>query len=135
MDILIRFPIYQIMLAHVQDALPLEACGLLAGHDNLISHIYLIDNILNSPVEFEMDPQQQLAAMLDVEEEGLELIAAYHSHPVGPQTPSQTDVARAYYPELAQIIIALGDREGPPVRAFEIVDGDITEHQIHVVDG
>lgn len=134
MDIVIPRPIYQIMLAHVQDALPLEACGLLAGLDDLISHIYLINNILRSPVEYEMDPQQQIEAMLNVEEQGLSLIAAYHSHPMGPHTPSQTDVARAYYPELAQIIIALGDRESPSTRAFTIVDEEISELKVTVVD-
>ena len=135
MDVLIRKPIYQTMLAYVQDALPLEACGLLAGRDNLISHIYLIDNIMRSPVAFEMDAQQQIEAMLHVEEQELELIAAFHSHPLGPQTPSQTDVAKAYYPELAQIIIALDSSENPSTRAFTIIHEEISELQIHVVDG
>jgi proteasome lid subunit RPN8/RPN11 len=107
MVIHIQPTVFQIMLAHVQSGLPLEACGLLAGQDNFISHIYIIDNILRSPVAFEMDAQQQIEAMLNVEAQGLELIAIYHSHPQGPQAPSQTDIAKAYYPELAQIIVSL----------------------------
>ncbi len=129
MDILINQSLYQIMLAHTQAIFPLEACGLLAGQENYISHIYLIDNSLHSRVAFEMDAQQQIEAMLHAEERGLELIAAFHSHPTGPQTPSQTDVAKTYYPELAQIIIALDNRENPSTRAFTIVDGEITELQ------
>jgi len=134
MDILIHKFVYQIMLAYVQDALPLEACGLLAGRDNLITHIYIIDNVLRSPVEFEMDAQQQIEAMLHVEAQGLELIAAFHSHPMGPQTPSQKDVARAYYPEMAQIIVSLAKQSYPSGRAFSIIDKKISELQIVVID-
>ena len=130
MDILIRLPAYQIMLAHTQALFPFEACGLLAGQDNVISHVYLIDNILHSPVAFEMDAQQQIEAMLHVEEQGLDLTAAFHSHPQGPPSPSPTDVASAYYPELAQIIVALHDRSNPTVRGFTIIDEDVAEIQL-----
>lgn len=127
MDILIRFPVYQIMLAHAQTALPLEACGLLAGQNNLISHIYIIENALRSPVAYEMDAQQQLEAMLNVEAQNLELLAAYHSHPQGPQIPSETDISKAYYPELTQIIVSLNNRSKPRVRAFTIINELVTE--------
>ena len=127
MDILIRFPVYQIMLAHAQTALPMEACGLLAGQDNLISHIYIIENTLLSPVAFEMDAQQQIEAMLNVEAKELELLAAYHSHPRGPQIPSETDISKAYYPELTQIIVSLHNRSIPRVRAFTIINELVTE--------
>jgi proteasome lid subunit RPN8/RPN11 len=127
MDILIRFPVYQIMLAHAQTALPLEACGLLAGQDNLISHIYIIENALGSPVAFEMDAQQQIEAMLHAEAQDLELLAAYHSHPQGPQTPSETDISKAYYPELTQIIVSLHNQSKPRARAFTIVNELVTE--------
>ena len=127
MDILINQSIYQIMLAHTQAIFPLEACGLLAGQENHISHIYLIDNILHSRVAFEMDAQQQIEAMLNAETQGLEILGAYHSHPHGPQTPSETDIAKAYYPELAQIIVSLHDKSRPSVRAFTIINEHVTE--------
>ena len=130
MDILINQSLYQIMLAHTQAIFPLEACGLLAGQENYISHIYLIDNSLHSRVAFEMDAQQQIEAMLHAEERGLELIAAFHSHPTGPQTPSETDIAKAYYPELVQIIVSLHDQSRPSVRAFTIINEHVTEIQL-----
>jgi proteasome lid subunit RPN8/RPN11 len=133
MDLLIADTIYQVMLAYVQSKLPLEACGLLVGKDGIITHIYLIENILQSPVTFEMDAQQQIEAMIHAEEQGLELLAAFHSHPFGPQTPSQTDVAKAYYPDMAQIIIALGSPEQPSVRGFSIVEQAIAELRLTIV--
>jgi proteasome lid subunit RPN8/RPN11 len=133
MDLLLTHETYQIMLAYVQSRLPLEACGLLAGRDGLISHIYFIDNILRSPVEFEMDAQQQIEAMIHAEEHELALLAVFHSHPLGPQTPSQTDVAKAYYPDMAQIIIALANPAEPSVRAFTIAEQEISELALHVL--
>ena len=127
MDILIRLPVYKIMLAHTQASFPLEACGLLAGQDNCISDIYIIENILHSPVAFEMDAQQQIEAMLNAEAQNLELLAAYHSHPQGPQTPSETDISKAYYPELTQIIVSLHNQSKPRARAFTIINELVTE--------
>ncbi len=127
MDMLISQSLYQIMLAHTQSAFPQEACGLLAGHENHISHLYLIENILQSPVAFEMNAQQQIEAMINAEEQEFRLIAVYHSHPKGPQTPSITDKKQAYYPELTQIIISLHERSNPITRAFTIINEEVTE--------
>ena len=123
----LRQPLNQIILAHIQAAYPLEACGLLAGRGDCISHLYMIENILHSPTAFEMDPRQQIQAMIDAEDQGLELLALYHSHPTGPQTPSKTDVARAYYPELIQLIISLHEQSKPTMRAFTIVNAIVAE--------
>jgi proteasome lid subunit RPN8/RPN11 len=80
-----------------------------------------------------MDPKQQLAAMIDMEEQGWDLIAIYHSHPNGPQVPSATDIDKAYYPEAAHLIVSLIDKAKPQVRAFYIVAGTVTEIPLQVV--
>lgn len=117
--------IYLIMLAHVQAFFPQEACGLLAGKHGRAAHIYLIENILQSPTAYEMDGRQQLNAMLHVEKEGLDLMAVYHSHPGGPSVPSKTDIAQAYYPDLIQVIISLEKQAQPSVGAFTIIEGQV----------
>ncbi len=123
---------YQALLNQMQAAYPLEACGLLAGRENKVAHLYPISNIRKSPVEYEMDPTEQLAAMMDLEDRGWELIGIYHSHPHGPQVPSPTDVAQAYYPEAAYIIVSLSGHDGPGVRAFTITSGEVGEIPIRV---
>jgi len=125
--LILQQPTYEQMLAQVQAAYPLEACGLLAGQGERAAQLYPIDNILRSPTAFEMDPLQQVEAMLQIEAQGLELVAIYHSHPHGPQKPSSTDVARAYYPETVQLIISLQEHRRPVTRAFTIVDGRVRE--------
>lgn len=115
------------MLSHVSGLWPEEACGLIGGRDGQAVRLYPVENVRHSPVAFEMEPLQQIKAMLAMEAEGLELIAIYHSHPNGPARPSATDVANAYYPDAVQLIISLADRARPSVRAFTIIDGAVTE--------
>ena len=117
------------MLAHVAGLWPEEACGLVGGRNGRAVRLYPVENTRHSPVAFEMDPLQQINAMLAMEAEGLELIAIYHSHPDGPARPSATDVANAYYPDAVQLIISLADRARPSVRAFTIIEGAVAEVQ------
>jgi proteasome lid subunit RPN8/RPN11 len=79
-----------------------------------------------------MEPEQQLAAMLDMEEKGWEMTAVYHSHPQGPERPSATDIAQAYYPDVIQLIISLQQPSQPVMRAFMIRNGRVTEMDIVV---
>ena len=124
----INKPIYQTILAHLQNQYPLEACGLLAGTANgRVTHHYPIDNILQSQTAYEMDPRQQIEAMLTIEANNQQLLAIYHSHPHSPPYPSPTDVAYAYYPEAIQLIISLLSLSAPQTRAFTIQEGQINE--------
>lgn len=124
---------YLIMLAHCQSQYPLEACGFLAGDAGRAYIVTPVENTLRSPVAYEMDPRQQLEAMLHIEDDGFELLAAYHSHPHGPSQPSPTDMAQAYYPDLPQIIISLRDRTTPTMRAFLLAPDEIHEVNLRLV--
>jgi len=115
------------VVAHLQAVYPQEGCGLLAGLDGQVSHWYAVENSLHSPVAYQMDPAQQLQAMLAAEEQGLMLLGVYHSHPNGPPEPSQTDIEQAYYPDFVQVIVSLQARAQPFVRGFYIIDGHVNE--------
>ena len=128
----IKRPLFQAMITHLQANDPLEACGILAGVNNQVTHLYAIDNVLASPVAYEMDPQQQLQAMIDLEEHGWEMVAIFHSHPTGPEQPSPTDVAQAYYPECVYIIASLVNQEQPVVRGFRIENSRYDEVALNV---
>lgn len=132
MELVLPRPFYHQILSHLQAEYPLEACGILAGKAGEIVHVYAIDNKLRSPTAYEMEPQQQLAAMLEIEDKGWEMTAIYHSHPQGPETPSATDVAQAYYPDVIQLIVSLRQRSQPVVRGFMIGNGRVTEVKIVV---
>jgi proteasome lid subunit RPN8/RPN11 len=102
----IKKEIYEEMLKHCIDCLPYEACGILAGKDNLVTEIYKIKNIESSSVSYFMEPKEQLKAMKDIRQRGLEMVAIFHSHPFGSAYPSQKDLELAFY-DVYYIIVSI----------------------------
>jgi proteasome lid subunit RPN8/RPN11 len=92
------------MRAHVTREAPLEACGLVAGKKAQSAYIYEMENEANSPVRYRIPPKAQLEAFMDMEVNGWDFLAIYHSHPLGPEMPSSIDLAEAAYPETVQLI-------------------------------
>jgi [CysO sulfur-carrier protein]-S-L-cysteine hydrolase len=124
-DLSIPTSIYRAILEAATAGYPEEVCGLIAGKHGQATRHYPVENVHHSPVAFEMEPVQQVKAMVAMEEEGLDLLAIYHSHPGGPAWPSATDVAKALYPDVIQIIISLENRNHPRLAAFRISDGNV----------
>lgn len=100
------------LLSHAQEALPHEACGLLAGHHlpnaTQIMHIMPVHNAASQPqTAFYMDERELLQALKQIDADGLSLVGIYHSHPRNAAQPSPTDIAaaRQHYPDLPQLII------------------------------
>jgi [CysO sulfur-carrier protein]-S-L-cysteine hydrolase len=122
-------PLYEAMLLHLESLYPEEGCGLLAGHwhNETATTLYAIPNQLSSSTQYVMDPQWQLKAFLEIERDSLSLLAIYHSHPQGPETPSLADLAQAYYPDLVQLIVSLADRPQPSARAFWLTQTEFKE--------
>jgi proteasome lid subunit RPN8/RPN11 len=118
------------MVRHALAERPNEACGMVAGIGNRALKVYPAANADPSPVRYLMEPRDQLRIMRDIEERGWELLGIFHSHTHTAAYPSQTDVSLAYYPDALYIIISLADENHPVVRAFHIVDGQITEEPI-----
>ena len=125
------------MIAHAIQDDPNECCGILAGKDQAVSHLYRITNTARSPYRYLMDPQEQLNAMLDSERKGLELLAFYHSHTHTAAYPSPTDVRMALqsgWLDVYYVLVSLEDRNDPQIRAFHVGDdGDIVEEEFEVV--
>jgi proteasome lid subunit RPN8/RPN11 len=132
-SLLISQNIFQAMLAHLASVYPMEGCGLLAGVDGRIDHLYPITNWLNSPVAFEMVPEELVGAIVALETQGLSLLAIYHSHPQGPAAPSPTDIAQANYPEAVQIIVSLSNLEQPEAKGFLIENGRVSPVSLKIV--
>ena len=80
-----------------------------------------------------MDPTEQLAAMLEMEEMGLDLVAIFHSHPPGLEVPSATDLEMNYYPEAFQVIVSWSDNDQPTIRAFRMGETSVAEVAIRIM--
>ena len=124
------------IIAHALEEHPNECCGILAGKDGVVSHLYRIANTARSPYRYLMDPQEQLNSMQDLERNGWDILAFYHSHTHSPAYPSQTDVRMAlesgwldeYY-----VLVSLENKANPLIRAFHIKDnGDILEEELQI---
>lgn len=120
-DLILCKPLLQALLDHAQAELPNECCGLLAGRieqgnagciGRVVKHYPLL-NAAASPVEFEGEPRSQLTAHKDMDREGLELLAVYHSHPTSPPLPSKKDRERSFDESVMSLIISL--TTDPPV--------------------
>ena len=83
---------WEAMLNHISSMKNEEACGLIGGKNRCSSMVFTITNELHSPVRYRLDPQEQLNAFLEIESQGLDLIAIFHSHLNGPNRPSKTDI-------------------------------------------
>jgi proteasome lid subunit RPN8/RPN11 len=112
---------------HLEECLPFEGCGLLAGLGRLVIDVHPVPNIMRSETGYRMDPEEQVRALLWIEAQRLDLLAIYHSHPAGPPVPSKIDRQQAAYPEAAHMI-CFRDAEAWSARAFSIsADGAVQE--------
>jgi proteasome lid subunit RPN8/RPN11 len=97
-----------------------------------VEKVYPMTNADHSPVTYRLDPEEQVRAFVEIEEEGWELLAIYHSHSHSPAYPSATDLELAFYPDALYLIISLADRAKPIIRAFRIVEGMIEEERVEI---
>lgn len=132
---MLRIPrsIYEGIVEHAKREWPLECCGILGGREETVKKDFELSNMEKSSTRYLMSPEEQLRVFKELEEESMELIAIYHSHPHTIPFPSETDVEMAFYPEVTSIIISLKERGNPLVKAFRIAKEDILLEEIEVI--
>jgi [CysO sulfur-carrier protein]-S-L-cysteine hydrolase len=120
------------IIEHAREGYPEEVCGLVAGRGDAAIAVYPGRNISPTPANtYELD-HDTLARVFDFEGAGLELVAIYHSHPRGPEVPSPTDVAYAFYPDSVYLIVSLTTPDQPVIKGFRITDRRAREVAIMV---
>lgn len=120
------------IIAHAQRDLPNEACGYLAGKEDVVTRYFELTNVDHSPEHFSFDPAEQFQTIKQARNEGLTIVANYHSHPETPARPSDEDIRLAYDPDIYYLIVSLADTL-PDVRAFRIRNGIVEKVEIVVV--
>jgi proteasome lid subunit RPN8/RPN11 len=80
-----------------------------------------------SPEHFSMVPAEQFAALKDMRANGIEMLAAWHSHPATPARMSAEDLRLAHAPGLIHVILSLAIPGQPQIRAFTVQDGSAQE--------
>ncbi len=117
------------ILQHVRSTLPEEACGFVAGIQANAAAVLPVTNRLHSQVRFEMEPIEELKALEWVDQNNLEILAIYHSHPSGPATPSPTDLAEHFFPDAYSIICSPSGSRWR-LRCFRIARAEFEELSI-----
>ena len=109
---------------------PNECCGVIAAEGGVPVKVFQMKNADASPVTYRLDGKEQLKVFDQLDEQGWELWAIYHSHTHSEAYPSETDRRLAFYPEARYIVVSLADRENPVARSFLIVDGEVEEVEL-----
>src|SRR5690242_20254886 len=107
---------YQLLLDHCRQGLPYEACGLIFGNGAQSVRVQPMTNAARSTTFYTLDPLEQMNVMESAEEDGLELIGIFHSHPVTRPYPSQTDIDFAGFWEDCWFLIASFRANEPELR-------------------
>ncbi len=129
----IKKDIIEKMFAQAKQGLPNEVCGFLAGEKGEVTKHYELTNVDASPEHFTMDPKEQFVAVKDIRNEGLTLMACYHSHPETPARPSDEDIRLAYDPNLSYVIMSLKDGQ-KNVKSFRIQDMNVEHEKLEVTE-
>jgi len=131
--------LYDEIVAHALDEAPNECCGMVASAGGEARRVLRATNIHASPLRYEIDAGEMYRLLGEIEDEGLELGAIYHSHTRSAPYPSQTDVNIAVPPELGTplwpgtiyVIVGVGGTE-PEVRGFAIDTDGVAEVALSV---
>lgn len=120
--------VLEMVLDHARTSLPDECCGLLLGRPDHVSLAWPARNELASPTRYRVDPRDYLAAARHARARGLDVVGAYHSHPVGPAVPSHTDLAESAGEHFIYLIAGkVAGGSGRELRAFWFGDGNFRE--------
>src|SRR4051812_20600310 len=120
------------IVAQARDEAPNECCGMIAARDGAAVALHPARNAAKSPLRYEIDGMEQYRIQSAIEDAGLDLGAIYHSHTRSAPYPSQTDINLAFYPESLYLIVGVKDRDAPDVRAYRILDGQVSDAELEV---
>lgn len=113
---------YRKLVRHLDGAYPQEGCGVLLGvrDEGRIETVCPVDNQAGDGTRhgyFVMDPLELYRIERQAEEEGLQVMGFYHSHPDSEAVPSCDDI-RHMIPEMIYIIRSTDARGSGDMKGY-----------------
>lgn len=122
------------LIRQAQKDAPDESCGYLLGistkDGDIVKENYWMENIDHSPEHFSFNPKDQFAALKYARQNGLRILANWHSHPASPSRPSKEDLRLANDPNIRYAILSL--HEGIRLNSFRILNGEVVDKEEHL---
>ena len=131
---------YDAIVAHAREDHPDEACGVVAGPEGSDRPERFIPmlNAARSPTFYEFDSADLLRLYREMDDRDEVPVVIYHSHTATEAYPSRTDISLAQEPGAHYVLVSTrdgADRSGDvDFRSFRIVDGQVTEEEVHVIE-
>jgi len=120
--------------SHSRESYPIEACGvligILAGDVRTVIEVWPAKNQLSSKSSYEIDPETLFRAFSHAEENKVEVIGFYHSHPFWSADASEVDKARANYPGLSYVIYSIPRSE---IESFYFDGRELIQERVETI--
>lgn len=112
---------------------PIEACALLFGRmidgEAVVTRVVMMPNVLESSIRFEADPQMVFNAFEQADQDRLQFIGLFHSHPA-PASPSEVDLKyMRFWGEAVWLILSSSNGN---IAAFQLTNNDLHEVALKV---
>jgi [CysO sulfur-carrier protein]-S-L-cysteine hydrolase len=117
---------------------PNECCGVIAADaDGRPVKVFAATNIDASAATYRIDAKDQLRIEREIDDEGWDTWAYYHSHTHSEAYPSKTDRDQSkrvvlFYPDVRFLILSVEQRDDPVLRSFFLRDGEVTEEELTI---
>lgn len=121
---------------HCRQSYPIEACGILIGiltrDGRTVTQVWPSRNELSSESSYEIHPETLLRAFTYAEQNRLQVVGFYHSHPFYSADASEIDKGHANYPGLSYLIYSIPNNE---FRSFLFDGRQLIPEPVRIVHG
>ncbi len=135
-------PVLDAIRDHAAQAWPEECCGLLVGTRDAaetgavqIETAVACRNVAAEPRRaFEVEPQVRIDLERRLRGTGRAVVGHYHSHPDGPASPSASDHAQAFEPQLVWLICGATESGVDALAGFRLNEASRKLEPVAVVE-
>lgn len=124
--------IYEQLVAHGEDQLPYEACGLLAGNvDDCVLSIWSLENEWKSSFRYYVSKKVVESTVQQIELQGQKVLGVYHSHPTTAPIPSYHDLQNHPDHKVKMIIISYKNAL-PTLKCYTVMNNTYDEYPFYI---